>query len=110
MAIRLFTCPRTDAKPGVERLRAFLRARKSGGTIASAGASMVSPNVNRLLEVVKSLTLEERRQLRGLLDEPAAEQAASKEEDLAHLLLERGIITRIRPKPTEADIARFDSW
>ena len=72
---------------------------------------MVSPNVNRLLEAAKTLTLDERRQLRSLLDEPSAEQPAlSKEEHLARVLLERGIITRIRPKPTEADIARFNAW
>jgi hypothetical protein len=44
-------------------------------------------------------------------DEPVAEQPTlSKEEQLARALLERGIITQIRPKPTEADIARFNAW
>jgi hypothetical protein len=72
---------------------------------------MVSPNVNRLLEEVKTLTLDERRELRSLLDEPAiAQPELSKEAHLAGVLLERGIITRIRPKPTEADIARFNAW
>jgi hypothetical protein len=64
-----------------------------------------------LLEEAKSLTLEERRQLRNLLDHPQAEQAPlCKEEHLARLLLERGIIIRTRPNPTEADIARFNTW
>ena len=72
---------------------------------------MVSPNVNRLLEEAKNLTLDERRQLRNLLDEPTADQAAlGKEGQLARVLLQRGIISRIRPKATEADIARFEAW
>lgn len=72
---------------------------------------MVSPNVNRLLEEAKNLTLDERRQLRCMLDEPIAEPPAmSKEGQLARVLLQRGIISRIRPKATEADIARFEAW
>lgn len=71
---------------------------------------MVSPNVNGLLEEAKNLTLDERRQLRSMLDDPMAEPALSKEEHLARVLLERGIISRIRPKPSEADIARFEAW
>ncbi len=72
---------------------------------------MVSRNENRLLEVVKGLTPEERLQLRRLLDEPAPVQpASSTEERLARDLLERGIITKIRSKPTAADIARFNAW
>jgi hypothetical protein len=72
---------------------------------------MVSPNVSKFLEEAKTLTPDERRQLRSLLDEPAAAQPGlSKEEHLARVLLDRGIITRIRPKPTEADIARFNAW
>lgn len=72
---------------------------------------MVSANVTRMLEQVKSLSLEEREQLRHLMDQqPAANGKLSKEEQLDQLLLERGIISQIPPKPTDSDIAHFNEW
>lgn len=72
---------------------------------------MVSANVTRMLEQVKSLSLEEREQLRHLMDQqPAANGKLSKEEQLDQLLLERGIISQIPPQPTDSDVARFNEW
>ena len=72
---------------------------------------MVSQNLNQVLKAAQSLSDAERQELRRLLDEPAPRQPElSKEEELARLLLERGIIAQRRPKPTDADIARFNAW
>jgi hypothetical protein len=72
---------------------------------------MVSQNLTRVLEAAQALSDAERQELRRLLEEPASRQPTlNKEEQLARLLLERGIITQVRPKPTDADIARFNSW
>jgi hypothetical protein len=72
---------------------------------------MVSQNVMRVLEEVQALSLEEQRQFRRLLDEqPAPQPELSKEEQLDQLLLSKGVISRIPPKPTEEDIARFNAW
>lgn len=72
---------------------------------------MVSPNVTRVLEEAKTLSLEERQQLRQMLERlPVDKPKLSKGEQLDQLLLQRGVISRIPPNATEADIARFRAW
>ena len=72
---------------------------------------MISANVGRLLEQVKTLSPEEREQLRLLMgQQPMATNELLKEDQLQQLLLERGVISRIPPKPTPEDIARFNAW
>ena len=60
----------------------------------------MSANLNRVLEEIRGLTPEELQQVRAVLDE---EEAATKpkmtEEEFAHHLLAKGIISRI-PKRT----------
>jgi len=41
---------------------------------------------------------------------PADKPKLSKLEQLDQLLLERGVISQIRPKPTAEDVARHRSW
>jgi hypothetical protein len=72
---------------------------------------MVSANVTRLVEQVKTLSLEEREQFFQLIDpQPPQRSKLSKEEQVEQLLLERGVISSIRPKLTQADIDRFNAW
>lgn len=72
---------------------------------------MVSPNVDKILRQARALSDSERKELRNLLEERDGRQSAqSKEERLAQALLEEGIITHIPPKPTQADIDRFNAW
>lgn len=72
---------------------------------------MISANVARLLEQANALSPEEREQLRLLMgQQPVASNELSKEDQVQRLLLERGVISRIPPKPTPEDIARFNAW
>ena len=71
---------------------------------------MVSQNVYRVLREAKTLSVEERLQLRSLLDELPTEASNQPSDELDRLLLAQGVISRIPPKPTAEDIARFQAW
>ncbi|HEX3356783.1 MAG TPA: hypothetical protein VHS31_07425 [Tepidisphaeraceae bacterium] len=72
---------------------------------------MVSQNVNKLYQAVQALTDSERDELRRLLNARSTSMPASiGEGQLAQVLLARGVISQLRPKSTDADIARFDAW
>ena len=72
---------------------------------------MVSPNVDRILQEAKSLTLDERQQFIELLQaQPAPLQPQSPEDQLAETLFRQGVIRKIPRKPTAEDIARFNEW
>jgi hypothetical protein len=72
---------------------------------------MVSPNVDKVLQQAKSLTLDEREQFIELLKSQKAPPApVSEDEKLAVELLKKGIILTIPPKPTPEEIARFNAW
>jgi hypothetical protein len=71
---------------------------------------VISQNVNRVLQEAKTLSLEEQNQLRLLLDEIRKEEPQLAKGKLDQLLLAEGVISRIPPKPTAEDIARFQAW
>ena len=72
---------------------------------------MVSQNVNKLFQQVLALNEAERRELQNLLEVRAARQSVqAKEERLAQVLLEEGVISHVPAKPTLADIERFNAW
>lgn len=72
---------------------------------------MVSANVDRVLQKVVALTLDERRELMSLLQTPQVVVPESSAEDLAEAaLLKSGIICRIPPRPSALDIARYQSF
>ena len=72
---------------------------------------MVSPNVNRILQAAQALNDAEREELRRLLDGRASRGAGhTKEQQLEQRLLRDGIIGRVPPDPTSADIESFIAW
>ncbi len=72
---------------------------------------MVSSNVNRVLQEVVALTLDERKELLALLETTNLFPTSSSPEDLAAAaLLKKGIISRVPPRPLEWDIARHQSF
>ena len=78
---------------------------------AAKGAAMVSPNVNKMLQQAKSLSLEERKQFVELLkEEPASGQAEIGMDQLAAALAGKGLRLTIPPKRTPEEIARFAAW
>jgi hypothetical protein len=88
-----------------------LRAQYFDGTIGKAGASMVSQNLNRVLEAAQCLNDEERQELRRLLGERATCQSQpTKEQQLDQLLRERGVVRTVPPKPTAEAVGRFKAW
>jgi hypothetical protein len=67
------------------------------------GIEMASELFQRLAEDVKQLSPEEQAELRKLLEKLLL-------DELDRRLLARGVISRIPPPPTEADIERWESW
>ncbi len=62
----------------------------------------MSGKLAQIIEEVKSLSELERRQLKHLLDTlPSQGQELTREQQLDHLLLQRGIISRIPPPITD---------
>jgi hypothetical protein len=60
---------------------------------------MTTSNVDRLLEEVKTLTPDEQRSLRDLVDELLVRSAPTMtEEEFEQHLLKKGVITRIPPR------------
>ena len=72
---------------------------------------MAISNVNRLLQEVEALTLDERKELLAMLK---LEQSTLNSRDAADsvnaALLEEGFLTRIPSPPTQEEIARFNSF
>jgi hypothetical protein len=63
---------------------------------------MSTANLDRLIEEVKTLTADEQRSLRDLVDELLAKSAPQMtEEEFEQHLLEKGIISRIPPPITD---------
>lgn len=60
---------------------------------------MTSANLDQVLEQVKSLSFDEQKQLREMLDELLAKSGAlMTEEEFERRLLEKGVISRIPPR------------
>jgi hypothetical protein len=63
---------------------------------------MSTANLDRLIEEVKTLTSDEQRSLRDIVDELLAKNAPQMtEEEFEQHLLEKGIISRIPPPITD---------
>jgi len=72
---------------------------------------MVSPNVDRVLQQVHSLSTDERQQLLDAIRERVAPPTSPSAEDLAAAsLLRNGIIARIPPAATSVDVARHEAF
>lgn len=70
---------------------------------------MVSPNVNKVLEEVKSLTLDERRQLLQLLDEMSGKVSVpTEDEKVEQSLLRKGMTSAIPPRNMSS--AEYRAW
>jgi hypothetical protein len=64
---------------------------------------MTTSNLDRLIEEVKTLTSDEQRSLRDIVDELLAKEAPQMTEDeFERHLLEKGIISRIPPRIRDA--------
>jgi hypothetical protein len=71
--------------------------------------NMVSPNVNRLLEEAKTLTVTERQQLLVLLNDlPSEASSDAREEELDQVLLKTRVINTIPPR--DMDPGGYQSW
>jgi hypothetical protein len=57
-------------------------------------------NINAVLEAVQTLTLDEQRQLRALLDQSLAQQdEATRMQAFHQALIKSGLVTAIKPPP-----------
>ena len=70
---------------------------------------MVSPNVSRVLEETRRLSLEERRQLLALLS-TGENQAPSTDAELDEMLIRSGIVFAVPSTPTAADTSQSQAW
>ena len=71
---------------------------------------MVSQNLQRALQDVKSLSPDERQQLLAILEtERAPAPLATPEDRAEEALVAKGIIARIPPPITPADVARHQA-
>lgn len=74
---------------------------------------MVSPNVSKLLDQTKSLSLEEREQFLESLKQLCSEQEATRHsegDDFAAALAKKGIKLTVPPKRTPEELERFRAW
>jgi len=72
---------------------------------------MVSSNVNRVLEEVVALTLDERRELLSLLETPPVPMSTPDIHDLViEALRKEGITVSVPPPMTSEEMARYDSF
>src|SRR5688572_16722775 len=79
---------------------------RADGTIARAGANMVSPNVNKIFQEVQALNEAERQELQSLLENRAARQSKlTTQQEFDQLLRQRGVVRTVPPKPTPEVIA-----
>jgi hypothetical protein len=70
---------------------------------------MMSTNVERVLDQIRSLTVEEQLQVRAALNSTDTKPPMTEDEFEQHLLA-AGVITEIPPPPTEADIEAFRNY
>jgi len=71
---------------------------------------MSTASLDRLFEEVKTLTPDEQRSLRNMVDELLAASAPQMTEDeLEQRLLEKGFISRIPPRIRDASFTRTES-
>lgn len=69
----------------------------------------MSTNVERVLDQIRSLTVEEQQQVRAALNSRDTKPLMTEDEFEQHLLA-TGVITEIPPPPTEADIEAFRNY
>jgi hypothetical protein len=68
---------------------------------------MASANLENLLEEVRALSAEERRQVRKLLDKMAeSDELQSRRREAERKLLEAGLIVEVRQPPTDIETYR----
>ena len=70
---------------------------------------MQSAALEQVLRQVQSLSAQEQSELRSRLW-PPSEPANAEQDKVAASLLGKGIISRIPPRPTAAEFARFKAW
>jgi hypothetical protein len=71
---------------------------------------MMSTNVERVLDEIRSMTPEEQRQVRVALNSPDTSKPTITEDEFEQYLLASGVITEIPPPPTEAEIEAFRNY
>jgi hypothetical protein len=71
---------------------------------------MMSTNVERVLDEIRSMTAEEQRQVRVALNSPETVKSPVTDDEFEQHLLASGVITDIPPPPTEADIEAFRNY
>lgn len=71
---------------------------------------MMSTNVERVLDEIKSMTSEEQQQIRVALNSRATTKSVMTEDEFEQHLLASGVITEISPPPTEAEIEAFRNY
>jgi hypothetical protein len=71
---------------------------------------MMSTNVERVLDEIRSMTAEEQRQVRVALNSPEIVKSPVTDDEFEQHLLASGVITDIPPPPTEADIEAFRNY
>jgi hypothetical protein len=109
---------RASKKPGSKDPGFFARPSFRDGTIADPRANMVSPNVHKIFQDMLALNDAERQQLQDLLEhraarqsgQPAREQEAFSQDELAAALAKKGIRLTVPPRRTAEEIARFQAW
>ena len=70
----------------------------------------MSTNVERVLDQIRSMTAEERQQVRVALNSPETANSRVTEDEFEQHLLASGVITEIPPPLTEADIKAFRTY
>lgn len=72
----------------------------------------MSTNVERVLDQIRALTVEEQQEVRAALNPSASVEAQPlmTEDEFEQHLLANGVITEIPPPPTEADIEAFRNY
>ncbi len=70
----------------------------------------MSANVERLLTQIKSLSLEEQRQVRAALDSTTALKPPMTEDGFERMMVESGLLAEIPAPFTDADVESFRSY
>jgi hypothetical protein len=71
---------------------------------------MMSTNVERVLDQIRSMTAEERQQVRVALNSPETAKSPMTEDEFEQHLLASGVITEIPLPLTDADIEAFRNY
>lgn len=70
----------------------------------------MSTNVDRVLDQIRSLTAEERRQVRVALNSTETIKSPMTEDEFEQHLLDAGVISELIPPITEEELARFRAY